>query len=291
MLDIVNHLLDFLKINIFTKTQHRGDIEDDRRDQLVNIADNSSTVGSEMTLNADVSLDVVTEEIVQTVFYSFCWSKDPKVILEGNVGLVLDIDRSVELDWRCRIPTGAWKRICMNLIGNAFEIHNRRPHSRVAKVRRTPSQEKGSALSFQSQTPGRGMSQDFLANYLFKAFSQEDDLIEGTGLGMSFVAKIVKALGGKVDVQSEERHWDHALQSRFLWSVVPLRPILSQRSALNLLGGVSIIIFAPHDDDDHQRASDQEPVQHRGKALILSSLRATCSNLGIRIQDTDLADR
>ena len=39
---------------------------------------------------------------------------------------------------------------------------------------------------------------------LFRAFTQEDDLTEGTGLGMSMVGKIVKGLGGEIKVQSEK---------------------------------------------------------------------------------------
>lgn len=51
---------------------------------------------------------------------------------------------------------------------------------------------------------GKGMSREFLDHQLFRAFTQEDDLTEGTGLGMSMVGKIVKGLGGEIKVQSEK---------------------------------------------------------------------------------------
>jgi hypothetical protein len=55
---------------------------------------------------------------------------------------------------------------------------------------------------FAVSDSGRGMSQEFLDHNLYRAFTQEDDLNEGTGLGMNMVAKIVKAMGGTIKVQS-----------------------------------------------------------------------------------------
>ena len=74
-----------------------------------------------MSLDADVFLDTTTEEVVEAAFYSFCWSKDQQTILDRKVLFVLDIDRSPETNWNCRIAIGAWKRICINLISNALK--------------------------------------------------------------------------------------------------------------------------------------------------------------------------
>lgn len=49
---------------------------------------------------------------------------------------------------------------------------------------------------------GIGMSRDFLENRLFRAFSQENELANGTGLGMSLVAKLVRGFNGRIKVQS-----------------------------------------------------------------------------------------
>ena len=46
------------------------------------------------------------------------------------------------------------------------------------------------------------MSTEFLNNRLFRPFQQEDDLSQGTGLGMSLVSKLVDGLGGNVEVQT-----------------------------------------------------------------------------------------
>ena len=112
LLDIVNHLLDFSKINNYARKQDRHMAEHRNRTRILDVTGTTSRVGGKMTLDSDVSLDITTEEVVEAAFYSFCWSKEQQIILERNVAFVLDIDRSPEIDWRCRIATGGWKRIC-----------------------------------------------------------------------------------------------------------------------------------------------------------------------------------
>jgi hypothetical protein len=55
--------------------------------------------------------------------------------------------------------------------------------------------------SANSQT---GMSDDFVRNHAFTAFSQEDSLASGTGLGLSIIRSIVDSLGGKIDLRSQK---------------------------------------------------------------------------------------
>lgn len=50
---------------------------------------------------------------------------------------------------------------------------------------------------------GKGISEDFLRNDLFKPFMQEDRLAPGTGLGMSLVHNISKTLGGSLAITSQ----------------------------------------------------------------------------------------
>lgn len=63
------------------------------------------------SLDAEVSLSAVTQEVVETVYYSFCCSKDKLEILRRRVDMILDIDQNAGVDWRCRIALGAWKRV------------------------------------------------------------------------------------------------------------------------------------------------------------------------------------
>jgi hypothetical protein len=48
------------------------------------------------------------------------------------------------------------------------------------------------------------MSHDYLANFLFKPFYQENPSAPGTGLGLSIVERLVHFIGGKINVTSEE---------------------------------------------------------------------------------------
>jgi CheY-like chemotaxis protein len=48
------------------------------------------------------------------------------------------------------------------------------------------------------------MSRQFMQNSLFQPFEQENGIADGTGLGMSLVAKILKAIGGQISVRSAQ---------------------------------------------------------------------------------------
>lgn len=50
---------------------------------------------------------------------------------------------------------------------------------------------------------GKGISPDYLRNELWEAFSQEDPLLPGSGLGLSLVKKIVDSMGGDIDIKSQ----------------------------------------------------------------------------------------
>ena len=105
LLDIVDHLLDFSKINHFSRNTVDGiDVQQSRK-RAFSKASRTSQLGVTMSLDADVLLDAVTEEVVETAVYSYCASKDQQIILDRKVIVVLDIDRSRETDWRCRIAT------------------------------------------------------------------------------------------------------------------------------------------------------------------------------------------
>lgn len=119
LLDIVDHLLDYSKINFFSKAkQKRSGLYGTAgaQHEALSMGENSHS-GDTQSLDVDTQLDKTTEEVVESTAYSFCCSRDSQTILNRKVTFILDIDPS--LDWRCRIAIGGWKRICMNLVGNA----------------------------------------------------------------------------------------------------------------------------------------------------------------------------
>ncbi|KAI4724829.1 hypothetical protein E4T49_07421 [Aureobasidium sp. EXF-10728] len=192
LLDIVDHLLEFSRINVLTK--HTGSkMRSNLKDLSATSADKKSSDNEASSLDADIALDVVTEEVVESAVYSFCCSRDQRTLSERNVTVSMDIERHPSISWDCKVTVGAWKRVCVNLVNNALKYTTEGSINVSLKI--LPPQNKlGRPVAQLSVIDtGRGMSKDFLRTKLFRAFSQEDDLAEGTGLGMSMVARIVKA--------------------------------------------------------------------------------------------------
>lgn len=84
-----------------------------------------------------------------------------------------------------------------------------------------------SMLILKVKDSGKGISQDFLKNSLFKPFTQEDSLAVGTGLGLSIVRHIIQDLGGEINFTSEQGVGTEAtvrlplLPTHFVKSIAP----------------------------------------------------------------------
>lgn len=120
----------------------------------------------------------------------------------GNTIVLIEIEPGI--NWFLETEVGAWKRIVMNLFGNAMKYTSR---GRIEVVLRLADQQNSStesrSICLQINDTGRGMSTDYLKNRIFTPFAQENDLSVGTGLGLSIVHHLVNSLGGYIDVQSE----------------------------------------------------------------------------------------
>ncbi|KAK4150482.1 hybrid signal transduction histidine kinase B [Chaetomidium leptoderma] len=106
--------------------------------------------------------------------------------------------------WKLPANVGAWKRIVMNIFGNAFK-YTSAGHIDVGLkiVKRTDRAGNASShISFTVEDTGVGMSSDYLKYHLCTPFSQEDTNAPGMGLGLSIVQQLVNDLGGTVDVKS-----------------------------------------------------------------------------------------
>jgi hypothetical protein len=108
------------------------------------------------------------------------------------------------IDWKIRSISGAWRRIIMNVFGNALKF----TRSGLIEVALGQLQQKhhGRMSSFAHLTitdTGCGISEEYLDSKLFTPFSQESVLTDGTGLGMSITQQLVEYLGGHIEVKSE----------------------------------------------------------------------------------------
>jgi hypothetical protein len=106
--------------------------------------------------------------------------------------------------WVIRSISGAWRRIVMNILGNAFKF----TRSGLIEVSLSKTVErhedyKTTFASLSITDTGCGISSSFLEHQLFKPFAQEDILTEGVGLGLSIVYRLATYLGGSIEVKSQ----------------------------------------------------------------------------------------
>ncbi|TVY35456.1 Hybrid signal transduction histidine kinase B [Lachnellula subtilissima] len=161
------------------------------------------------TTNLDLSQ--LVEDVVEGVSVGHTYRRsDNKHDHMGNDGLQMNVLVIVSVDWQTswnlESDIGSWKRIIMNLFGNALKYTTSgfvrislRTKTTPADSSRPPQQ----VITLQIEDSGKGMSQDYLRHGLFTPFTQEDPHAVGTGLGLSIVRQLVVDLRGKIDVHSE----------------------------------------------------------------------------------------
>jgi signal transduction histidine kinase len=132
----------------------------------------------------------------------------PSSFAQQEVGLIFDVDPE---DFHFTTQPGAFRRIVMNLLGNALK-YTAHGYVRI-KLTSTPmddfhDNETGEILSkamvhLTVMDTGKGISPEFLRSKLFTPFAQENSLSSGTGLGLSIVRSIVSILEGDITIDSE----------------------------------------------------------------------------------------
>ncbi|KAK9847245.1 hypothetical protein MYU51_019703 [Penicillium brevicompactum] len=202
LLDVMNHLLDFTKINNLTTTAHQGG--DNLELDMTGLA-TAFDLGDLLEQVAEI---MSTSQMRRGKKYSDSEAKGPLRISTENpksddTQTLSVVVRVEELDaWNVRSVAGAWRRIVMSLLGNSLKWTD---HGLI-EVALSSIKTGGSelALAHLSVTDtGGGISPDYLRHSVFSPFSQEDPLSGGVGLGLSLVRKLVASLGGHIDIKSE----------------------------------------------------------------------------------------
>ncbi|KAK0737143.1 hypothetical protein B0T21DRAFT_383178 [Apiosordaria backusii] len=118
--------------------------------------------------------------------------------------LLITVNIAMKADWRLPVIVGAWKRIVMNIFGNALKYTlTGRIEVKLKTVQRPDKTGKSSEhICFSVEDTGLGMSSDYVKYHLFTPFSQENSHSPGMGLGLSIVQQLVSDLGGIVEVHS-----------------------------------------------------------------------------------------
>ncbi|KAF5620829.1 peroxide stress-activated histidine kinase mak2 [Fusarium sp. NRRL 52700] len=232
LLDTTEHLLDFTKVNQFLES----DTIDDGRSEESTIS--TAPSNRDQIMNKTVHLDQIVEDAVESVYagHSYQHASIAHIFNPFNSRTSADISAlrrmdSIEaaeakaidqrnrtgdgvvsvfllydptLQWSFQTRAGAIRRIIMNLFGNSLK-YTSQGFIKVAMAQSQPEDAIGGErmIELVVEDTGRGISEDFLRNNIFKPFSQEDQLSTGTGLGLSFVQRMTYQLGGTISISSQ----------------------------------------------------------------------------------------
>ncbi|KAL2832741.1 hypothetical protein BJY01DRAFT_239700 [Aspergillus pseudoustus] len=247
LLDIINNMLDFAKINQFTRKSRSSRLKKfsrpTRRSQNSGLSRGPKGEPNDGVVNliGDVQLDAVLEEVADSVFAGHCFSSKASSLARGatsvptlnqdgelvmaspterplsafNESLTVVYDVAPDVQWLFETQAGAWRRVLMNLFGNALKytqsgyIHVSLKSSSPATVPRNrrlsrseSDREEPASITLTVKDTGQGIDKEYLQSNLFKPFSQEDPLSPGSGLGLSIVHQTVISLGGKIEINS-----------------------------------------------------------------------------------------
>ena len=225
LLDVIDHVLDVTQMDGF-QGQSRSSLQiRDEHTIFLSSDKRPVTNPSFKRLSTISNLRIVTEEVVESIFASLSYQVQQSTIDDhdastadqpeqrgssarfsgNNRKLVLIIlELPPELEAAVDMPTGAWRRILMNLIGNAIKYTSSGHISIMVSLGDvgTKSDRRTSRVTLTVSDTGIGISQDFLANRMFRAFSQEDSFSSGMGLGLHLVRQLVTSLRGTIRIRS-----------------------------------------------------------------------------------------
>ncbi|EFQ26875.1 hsp90-like protein [Colletotrichum graminicola] len=277
LLETIDHLLDWSKINNFISPSKRRSSTADVGDRGLRNRDQKISIESGMmSITSNVDVDVLAEEVVESICAGFSYQRvsvaqlasnrpgqhadssairrlDSMQAMEdmasgtdrlGDMELVLG-DVSVTFDvspaasWRYHTQPGAIRRIIMNLLGNSLKYTSKGfVNVCVTQIKKKEDSPSDTGkIQIDVVDSGRGISEDYLRNHLFSPFAQEDSLSAGTGLGLSLVNRIVAKLRGSIQV------WSKVGRGTKVTVQLPLRAAVLTSPAISHTGTVGFDDF------------------------------------------------
>ncbi|KAF7595688.1 hypothetical protein BBP40_005132 [Aspergillus hancockii] len=215
LLDTVNHVLDYAKINSLIGPTTR----DERSEQPEQPGAPQGSHFDAPALISQANIAALAEEVAEALLASQDYvganaeallSAADRPISESDlpyavpraITAIVDVEWSDS--WECCVSAGAWRRIVMNLLGNALKFT---PSGFVQlKLRHDTlkiGHEEHPAILIQISDSGRGISPEFSFSNLYTPFQQEDSLSPGVGVGLNIVYRIVDSMRGFINLQSE----------------------------------------------------------------------------------------
>ncbi|PLB46487.1 hypothetical protein P170DRAFT_438263 [Aspergillus steynii IBT 23096] len=228
LLDTINNLLDLTFID---KYQKRRSSKHQAKQRQLPSGESQEDSGVKSSRNkkapayTHVKLDQVLEEVTECVFAGYSFYHHPqapppaladsssRATGETNqITIVFDIQPDIE--WGFYTHAGAWRRILMNVFGNALKYTSSgfiylqlqcTKSKHKSRKRSDPSgdeQPEEYEVTLTVKDTGKGIGPEYLQQDLFTPFTQENPLASGSGLGLSIVRQAVGALGGSIEINS-----------------------------------------------------------------------------------------
>jgi signal transduction histidine kinase/DNA-binding response OmpR family regulator len=208
LLETINHVLDYAKINNLTRGNSKRGKQRSKSAKPA-IDPGQGQTSDTLTIISDVDISTVVEDVLGTVFSGFHYQqalaqKEEYSEKSNSAPIAIIIDTNKSDNYVFRTQPGAWKRIIMNLFGNALKYTDAGFIKVKLQMLPTNNSAEECELRLIVSDSGIGMSEDYVNNRLFTSFAQENPLSQGTGLGLSIVKQLVEHLGGTVEVRSEK---------------------------------------------------------------------------------------
>ncbi|KAH6681445.1 M3EW, histidine kinase-group I protein [Halenospora varia] len=206
LLDTINHVLDYSKINSFEKAGNGPGTIANELYQVTNLALLCEDIVHGM-IAANEYRGTATGPELLPVSNDFCSPFRPKTDKDrSSLQVIIDIEHR---DWDFKVQAGALRRVVMNIFGNAQKYTDngyilvKLGVTEPSEIIRGKAKPTGKCLLLHIRDSGRGMSSEYMERKLYQPFAQEDSFAPGVGLGLSIVWSIVNQLGGKINIRSE----------------------------------------------------------------------------------------
>jgi signal transduction histidine kinase len=239
LLDTLNHVLDFSKVNRKSKNKGLSPAFRSKRSKKAAARADPERQSLDNTVEDIADVCVLSEEVVESIYagrsinkrafdsaYRQKSERPQSMALDSPITVIMDVN--YHPSWKFEIDAGAWRRILMNLFNNALKYTKAgfvQVSLHVESDALSRTKKSRSILTLKVKDSGKGISQEFLKHRMFKPFTQEDSLAAGAGLGLSIVRHIVHDLGGEINFVSEQGAGTEATVR------IPLTPILGSKTA------------------------------------------------------------
>ena len=218
LLDTLEHVMDFARINSFSGQQGPTNRSSRNNKETNENAHTHVAQSRASTLDLCEIVEEVTEAVwightAQRLPYqfedldSFTTTSDFEnhgttrdfECSRGRLRITLQIPH--RRNWLVHMQAGALRRIIMNIFANALK-YTTDGFILLKLCVEAPADASKLRFSLVVEDTGCGISDEYQRNYLFKPFSQENNLSPGSGLGLSIVKQITDDLGGKIRLSS-----------------------------------------------------------------------------------------